>query len=77
MLGQRFFVGFSFPLIRSFFNSVTEKVLLKDSYDVERVLASIADIAANATSSKALFAKSSKVDLGEHTPRECSYISKE
>lgn len=58
--GSAVLVGFSFPLIRSFFNSVTRKVLLKDSYDVERVLASIADIAANATSSKALFAKSSK-----------------
>ncbi len=53
-------IGFTFPIIRTFFNSITRKILLNDSYDVERVLASIADIAANATSSKTLFLKSNK-----------------
>lgn len=76
--GSAVLVGFSFPLIKSFFNTVTRKVLLKDSYDIERVLASIADIAANATSSKTLFTKANKeICESIHLENVATYLKKD
>lgn len=76
--GSAVVIGFSFPLIMSFFNAVTRKVLLKDSYDVERVLASIADIAANAISSKSLFSKSNKeMWTSIHLESVATYLKKD
>lgn len=76
--GSAVLVGFTFPLIRAFFNGVTRKILLKDSYDIERVLASIADIAANATNSKMLFFKSNK-EMGStiHLENVATYLKRD
>lgn len=70
-------VGFSFPVIRSFFNSITRRILLNDGYDIELVLASIANIAANSSSSHELFLKANR-ELQEsiHLESVATYINK-
>lgn len=50
-------VGFSFPAIKSFFNQLTKQILLRDMYDPEAVLSSIATIASNTRTSTALLKK--------------------
>ena len=47
-------IGFMFPLIQKFFNSLSRRVLLRDFYDPEEVLTNIATIISNAKSSKSV-----------------------